>query len=67
MFNDDCPHLLNSSSIRLFDVPTLNLEANAYYEIANVDSHQQQPPAIASLTDTERQTCYGSACTRYRI
>ena len=22
--NDDCPHLLNSSSIRLFDVPTLN-------------------------------------------
>ena len=26
--NDDCPHVLNSiSSIRLFDVPTLNLEA----------------------------------------
>ena len=33
--NDDSPHLPNSSSIRLFDVPTLNLEANAkaYYEL----------------------------------
>ena len=29
--NDDWPHALNSSSIRLFDAPTLNLEANAYY------------------------------------
>ena len=28
--NDDCPHTLNSRLIRLFDVPTLNLEANAY-------------------------------------
>ena len=53
--NHDCPHLLNRSSIRLFDVPVpaLNLEVNAYYELANVDSHQQQPPAIASLTDTK--------------
>ena len=39
--NDDWPHALNSSSIRLFDVPTLNLEANAYYELANVDFYQQ--------------------------
>ena len=28
--NYDCPFALNSSLIRLFDVPTLNLEANAY-------------------------------------
>ena len=27
--NDDYPFALNSSMIRLFDVPTLNLEANA--------------------------------------
>ena len=27
--NDDCPLALNSSLICLFDVPTLNLEANA--------------------------------------
>ena len=40
--NDDWPYALNSSSIRLFDVPTPNLEANAYYELA---------PAIANLTD----------------
>ena len=55
--NDDCPHLLNSSLICLFDVPTLNLEAYAYYELANVDSYQQQPPAIASLTHTEIEEC----------
>ena len=27
--NDDCPFALNSSLIRWFDVPTLNLEVNA--------------------------------------
>ena len=42
--NDDWSHALNSGSNRLLDVPTLNLEANAYYELA---------PAIASLTDRE--------------
>ena len=51
--NGDCTHSMNSSWIRLFDAPTLNLEANAYYELANVVSYQQKPPAIASLTDTE--------------
>ena len=51
------PHALNSRSICLFDVPTLNLEANAYYELANVDSYLRQPPAIASLTDREIEEC----------
>ena len=46
--NNDWPHALNSSLIRLLDVPTLNLEANAYYELA---------PAIASLTDREIEEC----------
>ena len=55
--NDDCPPALNNSLIRLFDVPTLNVEANAYYELANFDSYQEQPPAIASLTDTEIEEC----------
>ena len=55
--NDDRPHSLNSNSIRFFDVPTLNLEANAYHELGNVESHQQQPRAIASLTDTEVEKC----------
>ena len=44
--NDDCPHTLNISWIHLFDLPTLNLEANAHYELASVDSYQQ-PPAMA--------------------
>ena len=38
--NHDWPQALNSGSIRLFDVPTPHLEANAYYELA---------PAIAKL------------------
>ena len=51
--DDDCPHALSSSLIRLFDLPSLNLEANAYYELANFDSYEQKPPAIANPTDTE--------------
>ena len=47
--NDECPHALSSSLIRLFDLPALNLEANAHYELANFDSYQQKPPAIANL------------------
>ena len=47
--NDDWPHALNSSSICLFNAPTLNLEANAYYELAFVDSYLLQLPAIATL------------------
>ena len=52
--NDDCPHVLNSSLIRLFDTPTLNLEANAYYEVADYDSDQQLLPATASPITTSR-------------
>ena len=33
--NDDCPPAQNNSLIRLFDIPTPNLEANAYHELAN--------------------------------
>ena len=55
--NDECPHALSSSLIRLFDLLSLNLEANAYYELAHFDSYQQKPPAIASLTDTEIDEC----------
>ena len=55
--SDDWPHVLNSSSIHSFDVPTLNLEVNACYKLANVDSYLQQPPAIASLTDREIEEC----------
>ena len=47
--NDDCPLALDSSLIRLFNVPTLILEANAYHEFANFDSYQQKPKTIASL------------------
>ena len=28
--NDQCPHAPSNSLIRLFDLPSLNLEANAY-------------------------------------
>ena len=36
--NYDCPYALSSSLICLFDVPTLNLKANAYYKLVNFDS-----------------------------
>ena len=39
--NDDWPHVLNGSLICLFYVPNLNVEANAYYELVNVDSYLQ--------------------------
>ena len=48
--NNDCSRALNNSLIRLFDVPTLNLEANAYHDLVNFE---QNPTAITSLTDTE--------------
>ena len=51
--SDVCPHALSSSLIRLFDLPLLNLEANAYFESANFDSYQVKPSAIANLTDTQ--------------
>ena len=55
--DDNSPLALNSSLIRLFDVPTLNLKANAYYEFANFDSYLQKPPTIASLAHTEIEQC----------
>ena len=55
--NDDSPLALNSSLIRLFDVPTLNLEANVYHEFVNFHSYQQKPLTIASLADTEIEEC----------
>ena len=38
--HNDCPPAMNNSLIHLFDVSTLNLEANAYYELANFDSYE---------------------------
>ena len=48
--NDDCPFALNSSLIHLFDVPTLNLlEANAYYELANLVLTSKNLPQLQAL------------------
>ena len=47
--NDDCSPALNNSLIRLFDVPTLNLEANAYYELANFDSNSNNLQQLQAL------------------
>ena len=54
--NDDCPHVLNSSLVRLLNVPTLNFKANAYTTnlpilILTCNNFQQlqtrqQPPEI---------------------
>ena len=39
-------------TVRLFDLPTLNLKANSYYKMVNLTSCHQQPPAIRHLTDS---------------
>ena len=43
----------NDTSVRLFHLPTLNLEADTYYELADLEICQQQPPAIRHLSDSE--------------
>ena len=63
--NNDCPQSLKSSLIRSFDVPTLNLKANAYHKLANFDFYQQKPSALASLTDTEIEECLKNLCPTY--
>ena len=50
---------VKSSLIRKkkLDLLLLHLEANAYYELANFDSYQQKPSAIANLADTKIEEC----------
>ena len=40
-----------SSSICLFHLPTVNVKANVYYQLADIETCSQQPPAIALLTN----------------
>ena len=47
----------NDTSVRLFHLPTLNLEADTYYELADLEICQQQPPAIRHLSDSEIEDC----------
>ena len=53
--NDECPHALSSSLISLFDLPLLNLEANAYYELANFNSYQQGSKSLQHLQTLQIQ------------
>ena len=43
----------NDTSVRLFHLPTLNLEADTYYELADLEICQQRSPAIRHLSDSE--------------
>ena len=47
----------NDTSVRLFHLPTLNLEADTYYELADLEICQQQPPATRHLSDSEIEDC----------
>jgi len=47
----------DKSSIRLFEVPQLNLKAVSYYKLVDEEIYLQQPPAIAHLTDAEIEDC----------
>ena len=65
--NDNSSLALNSGWIRSFDVPTLNLEANANYEYTNFDSYLQKPPTIASLAHTEIEQCLKKPLVLYYL
>ena len=49
----------NDTSVRLFHLPTFNLQADTYYyyELADLEICQQQPPAIRHLSDSEIEDC----------
>jgi len=47
-----------SSSIRLFHLPTINMKADVYYQLADIDTSSQQPPAIAHLTNDSIKDCW---------
>ena len=46
-----------SSPIRLFHVPTINVKADVHYQLANMETCSQQPPAIAHLTKDRIEEC----------
>ena len=46
-----------SSLIRLFHVPIINMKADVYYNLANIETCSQQPPAIAHLTNDSIEEC----------
>ena len=46
-----------SSPIRLFYVPTINVKADVYYQLANIKTCSQQPRAIAHLTKDSIKEC----------
>ena len=42
-----------TSTVRLFELPTLDLTVNSYYKMVNLTSCHQQPPVIEHLTDLD--------------
>ena len=46
-----------SNSIRLFHIPTINMKADVYYQLADIETWSQQPPEIAHLTKDSIEDC----------
>ena len=47
-----------SSPMCLFHVPTINMKADVYYQLANIETCSQKPSAIAHLTDDSIEECW---------
>ena len=52
-----CSNPPKSSTVRVFYAPTINLEAKKYYQLIDIVTYEQQPPAIEKLTDIEIEEC----------
>ena len=48
-----CSKAPKSSTVRVFYAPILNLKANKYYQLIDIATYEQQPPAIEKLTTIE--------------
>ena len=55
-----------SSPICLFHVPIINMKADVYYKLVNIETCSQQPPAIAHLTNDSIEECRMKPLFLYR-
>lgn len=51
--SEDAPESPQSTSVRLFEKPVLNVNATIYYNMVNLNNYHHQPPVIQNLSDSD--------------
>ena len=51
--SEDEPENPQSTSVRLFEKPELNVNATIYYNMVNLNNYHHQPPVIQNLSDSD--------------